>query len=219
MDSDYSSDFWTTYSLVIWILYHLWHCCDAQEGVFVLPFEWHWCYGLTRKTYRVRKPPQGRHYASGDLIVSNHISYIDTIYLWVAYKSPLFVRRVTSEGSQVEVGGLMGALRRDVSSSNKTSGLQTFKSLKEALEWAKTTTSGPLIYFAEETTSNGRGLLTFSSLLEETPHEQVSIHLVGLRYPYTKFSPSFTTGSVWMHLLSLLSQVNILNAIVTCARS
>ncbi|KAJ3217877.1 hypothetical protein HDU67_007163 [Dinochytrium kinnereticum] len=145
---------------------------------------------------------------AGDLIISNHSSYIDVIMLEMLY-SPnyLFVH----PSGKVQIITFRQAITQSTSYPPTDTTPPPIPStplttLKEALKTSKAH-GKPLSLFPEGTTSNNRGLLKLTPALDLDPNHDpdTRIHVVGFRYLAQgiwggdeRVSPTFTV-STWVH--------------------
>ena len=152
----------------------------------------------------VRRAVVARPMLSGDIILANHISYVDLIYLWTFY-SPVFTVN-TGTGVFLKTS-FWKALGWDLGQTLDLSSIGKGMALLELAEWAKKNNAGPIVIFPEGTTSNGRGLLKFTSIFpEDLAKLPFSLHVLGLRYSYTNFAPCFTASAPLSHIFQLCSQ-------------
>ncbi|ORX95616.1 hypothetical protein K493DRAFT_282622 [Basidiobolus meristosporus CBS 931.73] len=143
--------------------------------------------------------------SSGDIIVVNHTSYIDILYLYFRY-DPVFTQVYLSNLS-VRPLSVWSALKAcgTYPEAEPKSKVQTY-SLNELSEIAKQQNRGPVIVFPEGTTSNGRALLKFLSLFDGLNIQKVQVHIVALKYTYEDYAPVYTVGNRFFHLFRLCSQ-------------
>ncbi|KAJ1548243.1 hypothetical protein HK096_007409 [Nowakowskiella sp. JEL0078] len=139
----------------------------------------------------------------GEILVANHISYIDIFYLAAKF-APTFVEigdngTVSPISTWKAIADVGLTPKKDLKNLN---GL----SLEELASKLKTSGGGPIVVFPEGTTSNGRGLLKFLPVLNSLDLSKFRIQLIGLKYEFEEFSPSFTVGSKLFHMFGLLSQ-------------
>ncbi|KAK9722201.1 Lysophosphatidic acid:oleoyl-CoA acyltransferase 1 [Basidiobolus ranarum] len=144
---------------------------------------------------------------SGDIIVANHTSYIDIIYLYFRY-DPVFTQ-IYSSKSVVRPLSFWSALKEcgtypEIEPKSK---VQTY-TLSELCDIAKEQGRGPLVVFPEGTTSNGRALLKFTSIFDGLDIQKIRIHIVALKYVYEDYAPVYTVGSRLFHFFRLCSQYN-----------
>lgn len=148
---------------------------------------------VTRKRGEKLKSGTSTH-----LIVCNHSSYLDYIYLQFRY-NPIFLN-VALDGGIYETGMLAGVWNssRDAPTPSPTNLDDFLKSYRF---------SNPIVLFPEGTTTNGRGLLEFGIDLSQISAENVRIDVVGLKYVWSNCCPCFTTGSILGHFWTILNQV------------
>ncbi|GAM22349.1 hypothetical protein SAMD00019534_055240, partial [Acytostelium subglobosum LB1] len=154
------------------------------------------------------KAPQGsfKSIRLNDIIVCNHTSYIDIIYLTYRY-SPIFCIPPNDKQSAIE-GRLIplsiaGALSNAIFSPMQLSGQSVPTS--QVVQRINSSWSGPVIVLPEGTTSNGSGLLDIQPVFVENNNLLVDhFHVIGITYPTsTSTSPSYTVGNYFLHLLKV----------------
>ncbi|KAF9156522.1 hypothetical protein DFQ26_009311 [Actinomortierella ambigua] len=131
----------------------------------------------------------------GQIIVSNWTSYIDVLYLAFRY-DPVFTQiypdtltvREVSMWKAMELSGSYPELA-------PPQGVQTYP-LIDFLKDSQQKGKGPIVIFAEGTTSNNRALLKFVPLFRkcQIPETNVDINILAFKYDYQKFCPTFTVG-------------------------
>eukprot|EP01133_Synstelium_polycarpum_P015529 gene15529-18447_t len=142
-----------------------------------------------------------------DVVLVNHTSYIDVIYLTYKYSPTFAVPPNDKEGSNegrlvpLTLGrAIMNAIYSPLqltSDSMPTSDLMAMIS---------STWCGPLVVFPEGTTGNGLGLLEPSAVFTQPELIIVdAFHVLGITYPTigSNVSPTFTVGSLPLHLVRL----------------
>ncbi|KAJ1973962.1 Vacuolar protein sorting protein vps66 [Dimargaris xerosporica] len=149
---------------------------------------------------------------SGDLILANHVSYLDVLYLYYFY-GPIFVRqdvisRPNGEPRFYRVE-FWHALTRCYEAGELNSAAHlTRLNLAQITKEARRTRTGPVVLFVEGTTSNGRALLSslgpFTAVQDVDP--DTSLHLLLFQYPLRYPSPVFPVGNMFGHWLSLCCQ-------------
>ncbi|KAJ2550065.1 Vacuolar protein sorting protein vps66, partial [Coemansia sp. RSA 1836] len=144
---------------------------------------------------------------SGDIIVANHASYVDILYL-VAKYSPVFIE-IDNASTYARPISLWTAL---LSPARQTPALLPAKEarpLRDITEEARLRNLGPVIVFPENATSNGRALLQFLPMFEDAANldEKSTIHVVAFKYPFQSFSPAYSVGSQSAHLFGMCCQV------------
>ncbi|KAJ3020621.1 UNVERIFIED_CONTAM: hypothetical protein HDU68_010084 [Siphonaria sp. JEL0065] len=127
---------------------------------------------------------------SGDIIVANHSSYIDILYLFT-FHAPVFTK-FSPETGLFRVIPFGPAMMRtgEYPSLNDLNAKET---LQQICQRAKDMQSGPVIVFPEATTTNGRALLQFAydGLFDQVNPNQFKIHVMGFRYHFQDYSPSY----------------------------
>ncbi|PVV05420.1 hypothetical protein BB560_000055 [Smittium megazygosporum] len=136
---------------------------------------------------------------SGDLIFSNHSSYIDVLYFISRY-NPIFVE---IDNATLKMKPLKG-WNAIISSCSKPKALLNAKdamSLSQISQDARKYNMGPIVVFPENTTSNGLGLLKPLDIFSDPENidENISIFITCLKYPSKRFSPTFPMGSPISH--------------------
>ncbi|KAF2075825.1 hypothetical protein CYY_002859 [Polysphondylium violaceum] len=148
-----------------------------------------------------------------DVIICNHSSYVDIIYL--AYRfSPTFAvppndRDPTTFSARLIPLNIAQALKNAIFSPLHLN--QDSVDTKILMEKITNSWSGPLVILPEGTTSNGQGLLDISPVFESDSGIKSLdfIHVLGITYHYGMYSPCYSSvGSVWLHLFKLCSQVS-----------
>ncbi|KAF0717336.1 Aste57867_2367 [Aphanomyces stellatus] len=145
------------------------------------------------------KPPTLSGIKTGDVIVCNHTSVFDILYLAYRY-SPTFAFPSDSSKGLVQTFGLFQALMQALSPPLST--LSNPLKLQQVLANA----SGPVVVFPEGTRSNGKSVLSFLPVLEDLP-KTTRIHIVAIRFDFKAISPTHTCGSGLWHLCRLFSHV------------
>ncbi|KAI9228869.1 MAG: hypothetical protein DHS80DRAFT_22911 [Piptocephalis tieghemiana] len=154
---------------------------------------------------------------SGDLLITNHTSYVDILYLMFralgipSRYDPVFTRCYT-DSPKVSLVSPWEAMRTCGQVYEKTPA--TAMTLEEACSMARRKHQGPVVVFPEGTTSNGRALLAFTQVLSGVQGAEglgegkgkVGVHALILRYTYTITCPSYTVGNMALHALHILTQ-------------
>ncbi|KAJ1645414.1 Vacuolar protein sorting protein vps66 [Coemansia erecta] len=145
---------------------------------------------------------------SGDVILANHVSYVDVLYL-VAKYNPVFVE-MDNATMYVRPISLWTALRAPALPTPALLPAGTARPLKHITEEARIKQNGPVVVFPENATTNGRALLQLLPLFEEAGNqdEKSDLHLLALKYPFKVFSPAYSVGSQLGHLFRLCSQLH-----------
>lgn len=145
----------------------------------------------------------GSNIRAGDLIVCNHASYLDILYLAFRF-SPVFAWPLLgNDGIQFEPITWYTAIYRLACFPIATA--NSGRSLKAIQQKA----NGPVVYFPELTTSNGRGLLKpLESKFPEAELKQNKLHVIAFKYQQTSNYPAtFTFGSLLSHAFMLSGQI------------
>ncbi|RGB31246.1 hypothetical protein C1646_671054 [Rhizophagus diaphanus] len=149
---------------------------------------------------------------TGDVIVCNWTSYVEIFYLAFRF-DPIFTQHYPATNTLRPIS-LWKAIWTTGSYPNLDPpiGIETF-TLQELVNYAKTNQSKPIVIFPEGTTSNGRALLKFNPIFKDIsiPVKNFKIHIFTVRYEFENFSPTFTVGNKFWHLIKLCCQfINIL---------
>ncbi|KAJ1953821.1 Vacuolar protein sorting protein vps66 [Dispira parvispora] len=158
---------------------------------------------VTLKKGRATSPAGTDTIRHGDLILANHVSYIDVLYLYTKY-NPMFVRqdptatqpdRFSAIPFREAFWGCTTCPRNDAKGTSTT--------LSALTRDARRKGSGPIVLFIEGTTSNGRALLhpleTFRTGEDVDP--ETRLHLLLFKYSLTYPSPAFPIGNLPWHVL------------------
>eukprot|EP00817_Percolomonadidae_sp_ATCC50343_P002910 CAMPEP_0117424056 /NCGR_PEP_ID=MMETSP0758-20121206/4554_1 /TAXON_ID=63605 /ORGANISM="Percolomonas cosmopolitus, Strain AE-1 (ATCC 50343)" /LENGTH=244 /DNA_ID=CAMNT_0005207611 /DNA_START=319 /DNA_END=1053 /DNA_ORIENTATION=+ len=178
------------------------------------------------------KKTNGTSYNSGDLIISNHVSYLDVIYWVYKANNPIFAAITTqdifSKPKIIEMSGWKYMWNMIYNKEIKFSDKRA-KQLSDAIKTTKKT----VIIFPEGTTTNGRGIMQFASVFinnsgiqsdseddEEEQEEQTmvgniiqqrggKIHVVGIRYGNGRTqSPAYHhTQPIMNHILYNIAEL------------
>ncbi|KAJ3193601.1 hypothetical protein HDU82_002760, partial [Entophlyctis luteolus] len=141
---------------------------------------------------------------SGDIIVANHSSYIDVLYLFAMY-APTFTMICPSTNA-IRPVSLMTALFRTGEYPSPFDSSISSPRLDEICDSARARLSGPVVVFPEATTTNNRGLLQWANVFGSVDASKYKIHVVGLRYLFRDFSPTYTIGGKANHMIGLAAQ-------------
>ncbi|KAJ1721633.1 Vacuolar protein sorting protein vps66 [Coemansia erecta] len=150
---------------------------------------------------------RARGVRSGDLIIANHVSYVDVLYLVATY-NPVFVE-IDNATMHVRRLSLWSALRAPSQPTPALLPASEARPLKSITQEARLKGLGPVVVFPENATSNGRALLQLLPVFEEVENQddKSEMHLVAFRYPFRFFSPAYSVGSQMGHLFGLCCQV------------
>ncbi|RKP33660.1 hypothetical protein BJ085DRAFT_32571 [Dimargaris cristalligena] len=155
---------------------------------------------------------------SGDIIVANHTSYVDIIYLYGRF-NPVFVQMkpldtttttTSRDPTQVEHRfrrvSVYEALRGCGGCPAAASSSGT--SLAALTREARARRSGPVVVFIEGTTSNGRALLKPMDVfrVQADVDRESRIHLLLLKYTTSYPSPVFPVGNKLAHCFKMCCQ-------------
>ncbi|KAJ2523737.1 Vacuolar protein sorting protein vps66 [Coemansia sp. RSA 2049] len=144
---------------------------------------------------------------SGDIVVANHVSYVDVLYL-VAKYTPVFVE-IDNATMFARPITPWQAIRAPAKATPALLQATEARPLKSITEEARAKRLGPVVVFPENATSNGRALLQFLPVFGEFGNldEKTNIHVVGFKYPFQSFSPAYSVGNQAAHLFGLCCQV------------
>ncbi|KAJ3101208.1 hypothetical protein HK100_004577 [Physocladia obscura] len=142
---------------------------------------------------------------SGDIIVANHTSYIDILYLFTFF-SPVFTQISAQTGRVCQIPVHHALMRTgEYPDLNPPQCTQT---LAELCDIARNQRLGPVVVFPEATTTNGRALLQFTRVLDgiDAKHGSYKIHIIALKYIFDEYAPTYTIGGKFSHLIGLGAQ-------------
>jgi hypothetical protein len=165
----------------------------------------------------------------GDLIVCNHVGFVDLLYFAFRYDAcfafparhwpsvpgvaltppPRTVRLVTLVEALRLTFGHFGAARRGPLASENDEFKRDAISIADASERAFREQLGPIVLFAEGCVSNGRAVLPFVPVLANAklpPRAQV--HVMALKYAKEGVAHEFVVRDNLTHVLWLLTQPN-----------
>ncbi|KAI8886061.1 hypothetical protein K501DRAFT_293046 [Backusella circina FSU 941] len=170
---------------------------------------------IKTETISVRKSRNGPSTASGSIksgsvIVTNSTSYIEVLYLASCNASsynPMFVQ-VYTDSDKVKPITLWQAVRSTGRMPTSAPKDETLYSVKELSRLAKQKHLGPIVVFAEGTTTNGRALLQFAPLFKDyaVTDKDGDFHIMAFKYDYGNMPPTFTVGNQFYHFFRLCSQ-------------
>eukprot|EP01132_Coremiostelium_polycephalum_P010042 gene10042-12311_t len=152
------------------------------------------------------------------IVICNHTSYIDIIYLCYRF-SPTFAVPPTMDQSSNTTDRLCRMSLTEAlfnalfSPEKKYDSKESVDSAKLVEEICVQSWNGPLVVLPEGTTSNGMGLLQMPEFLNasgfKVAAKSTSIHLIGLTYQYSIYSPSYTCVKSWLvHLFNVCSHLS-----------
>lgn len=167
----------------------------------------------------------------GHVIVANWTSYIDIVYLASRYDfffnlehhtytrytdldvkrfNPVFTQ-IFMDTNKVKIISLWEAIRLvgKMPESKPSSSEDTLYTVQELSQKASKGKWGPVVVFAEGTTTNGRALLKFAPVFEDYRADQKDghFHIMAFKYEYGNMPPTFTVGNQFYHFFKLCSQV------------
>jgi hypothetical protein len=133
---------------------------------------------------RTRDGTVGSHPTHGDAVFCNHASILDPLYLACFY-SPVFAIPTETHGVFATVTLLQAVLSTlsrgsAIATGSRTTG--TAKGLAYISETSYVSSSGPVVVFAEGTTTNGAGVLSFSALGGPPTRPHSRVFALGFRY-------------------------------------
>jgi 1-acyl-sn-glycerol-3-phosphate acyltransferase len=122
---------------------------------------------------------------SGDLIIANHVSYVELLYLAFRY-APTFATIVydpQSNGPKVVCQGILGALMHVMLKTSLSD--EKGEKLGDVVRKAKEKHWGPVVVFPEGCTTNGKAILRFQNVFEGLDavlkETNTKIHIIGFR--------------------------------------
>ncbi|KAJ1884264.1 Vacuolar protein sorting protein vps66 [Kickxella alabastrina] len=144
---------------------------------------------------------------SGDIILANHVSYTDVLYLAARF-NPVFVE-VDNASMYARPISLWAALRAPGRLTPALLPAKDAQPLSRITQNARLQSLGPLVVFPENATTNGRALLQLLPVFEEAENqdEKSALHLMAFKYPFAAFSPAYSVGNQLAHLFALCCQV------------
>jgi hypothetical protein len=150
---------------------------------------------------RVRGGIPGSHPMHGDLVFCNHASFLDPLYLALFY-SPVFAVPTTKPElfakfslSQATLSALTGGCTAGGNVFDPATG----KTLIDLADAAYASSSGPVVVFAEGTTTNGTGVLSFAASGGAPVRPGGNVFAMGLRYSQSRCE-TLTIGSPLAHV-------------------
>ncbi|KAJ3385279.1 hypothetical protein HDU84_002383 [Entophlyctis sp. JEL0112] len=172
-------------------------------GFFYIRCDQHWIKKGLREREQLKRMTSSS-IGSGDIIVANHSSYIDVLYLFAMY-APTFTMICPSTNA-IRPVSLMTALFRTGEYPSPFDSSISSPRLDEICDSARARLSGPVVVFPEATTTNNRGLLQWANVFGSVDASKYKIHVVGLRYLFRDFSPTYTIGGKANHMIGLAAQ-------------
>jgi len=167
-------------------------------------------YVPSKRGNKVPNETCGSGFTTGHIIVANHCSYVDLIYLLYKF-SPQFTAAPNTWIGDVPKGKVLPvsfyrALMNTIYQPEYKAEQTTY--LGSVLEDVQTKKLGPLVLFPEATTTNGKVLLGCVPVITKQESLKVvgKIHVLGFKYEYIDFSPVYPAGSFFVHLFWLSSQ-------------
>ncbi|KAL9550924.1 hypothetical protein MBANPS3_004498 [Mucor bainieri] len=160
-----------------------------------------------RKSRGSNGAKEAPHVKHGDVIVANWTSYIDILYLASRF-NPVFTQ-VFLETNKIKIISLWEAIRLvGKIPESKPSSEDTVYTVQELSQKARKGKWGPLVVFAEGTTTNGRALLKFAPVFEDYKVDQKdgSFQIIAFKYEYGNMPPTYTVGNQFYHFFKLCSQ-------------
>eukprot|EP01102_Stenamoeba_stenopodia_P021607 TRINITY_DN875_c0_g1_i2.p1 TRINITY_DN875_c0_g1~~TRINITY_DN875_c0_g1_i2.p1 ORF type:complete len:335 (+),score=54.16 TRINITY_DN875_c0_g1_i2:886-1890(+) len=152
--------------------------------------------------------------ASGDLVIANKTSYVETLYfayaLTTVYAVPqnYWTENDEEKPSQVVILQSWYEAFLNYISDARLKKSAPATSLNDALKTAANSHSSPLIISPEGVTTNGQGMLELLPVFNEIALPKERIHLVVFKYDFEHFSPCFPVGKFASHFFGLISQVS-----------
>jgi 1-acyl-sn-glycerol-3-phosphate acyltransferase len=146
----------------------------------------------------------GSGVSSRDIIVCNHSSFVEVLFLVAVFVTPTF--GVVNQDGSVTVVNTFTALShstKTVDLVDVAGGVPLSSVVSSGVSgWFS---SGPLILFPEGARTNGKGILRFLPLFDAAA-SYPDVHIVAFKY--SGFSAPHTTGSALHHLWSLCLQLD-----------
>ena len=159
----------------------------------------------------------------GDIVLCNHSSYIDQIYLTYLFGNPIFTSIPNLEepvSSFFFFGGhpftekkyYKDHLRRETLWSSVYNTVSAKASSKSGVKLSDLASQAKkenrvLVIFPEACTSNGEAMLDCAHIFSGSGTLEGKIHAITLSYPFQDFSPTFTVQSIFFHFAMLCSQL------------
>eukprot|EP01126_Amoeba_proteus_P054998 TRINITY_DN6797_c0_g1_i7.p1 TRINITY_DN6797_c0_g1~~TRINITY_DN6797_c0_g1_i7.p1 ORF type:complete len:331 (-),score=46.29 TRINITY_DN6797_c0_g1_i7:167-1159(-) len=166
-------------------------------------------YAVSRRRTPIPSNSPGQGITRSHVIVSNHNSYVDVLYLAYMF-SPTFTATANYwQNGELRQEGV--AVKQTLFQAIWEVVLQPKRTFSECepLDEILSTSDGPVVVFPEGTTVNGKVLLGCIPVISGTTNiSKLNIHVVAFKYRNNLFSPVYTIGSFWLHLIKLCSQVN-----------
>lgn len=156
---------------------------------------------------------------SGDLILSNHISYVDVLYFASRYSPRFAIVEFNNKTEKYSIKCLtwLQYLLLCISQQDAQPLPQKeYTSLSQIVREAKAKSWGPIILFYEGTTTNGRGILSpdkrfwteQNNELQRTISElKTKLYYVIFEYKFENFSPAYHVPGIWGHISALCAQL------------
>lgn len=150
-------------------------------------------------------------FGSGDLILANHVSYFDLIYLLFRF-SPTFATIVYENGvAKVVRQNFLSAFLTCIFNLTPMTSDKGDK-LTNIMKYARDNGAGPVVVFPEGTTTNGKGILRFVAGIfpddfdNFLKKENLSVHLVGFHYEATPINPAYHIEGFYRHFYQIATQ-------------
>ncbi|KAJ3241875.1 hypothetical protein HDU81_009737 [Chytriomyces hyalinus] len=182
---------------------------SVKEEQLHLPFGSGSRPALSLREKSALKSTTNRAILPGDLIVSNHASYVDIIYLFTMY-SPAFTSINPKTGLLRQIPlyeAIMSCGQHPSHLSEHTKSETTLPNLIESCRKQ----NKPVVLFPEATTSNNRALLRpavdMNALFSGVQLPKQRVHVITFKYVFQEFSPAYNIGGKLSHLIGLCSQV------------
>eukprot|EP00300_Choanocystis_sp_HF-7_P027138 c32208_g1_i1.p1 GENE.c32208_g1_i1~~c32208_g1_i1.p1 ORF type:complete len:352 (+),score=85.00 c32208_g1_i1:31-1086(+) len=206
------------------------HMLGCRGILFVAGF--HWIQSSTidpRMRQKQIESSAASRIGNGDIVVCNYTSYIQVLYLSFRL-CPTFVSLARCDSSHPKAGhavtrGVFGALLDALLDRHPDLNSPKLRPLRQIAEDARKHRRGPVVVFAEGTTSNGQAVLRFLPFLTPALLSPPSpaFHVVGTAFEVGQAfasvgaSPAVTVGSPVKHVLRLLCGFNHSMSVVYCA--
>jgi len=150
----------------------------------------------------------GSHIKAGDIIIANHCSYVEILYLAFRY-SPVFTSiPVNWKGYPKDVPFIVrSTIQAMMDVFNEPKEAQNAINLSQVLNYASSI-GAPVVIFPEGGTTNGKALIqclpVFGELSASIPVGKVNV--LGFKYDYENFAPTYTVGRSFVHLFKLCKE-------------
>jgi len=172
--------------------------------LFTMGFYWIRTYLISPKRKSKTSVFYPGNVKRNDIIISNHCSYIELLYLKHRFSpilslAPNFIEKQIPSISKAKKFPNFLSILKQTSQDTKISPDDCKPLFEDNL-------GVPIVYFPEGTTTNGLILLGCSLTIPPTQVES-QVHLMGFKYNSTQDSPAYCADSLILHALSLCCNV------------